>query len=663
MALAGSRGTGRAMTRRTPGLSPRARVFIATVVSTGTIAIGASAYDLVVHPRGSEWLILAGLTLLTGSFSIKLPSINARISVSEAFVFAAVLLFGPAAATIIVALDTIILTSWARNRARDRIRVMFNVSAGATAIWLSAFVFRFVLPHTTAPPKLEQLLAPVLLLALCYFAINSSLIAVAVACEKPVSPVSVWKDNFAWIGLNYLGGASVAMLLVTYRQSIDITALSVIVPLLVITYLTFRTSLGRLEDANLHVVQVNELYLSTIETLAMAVDAKDQITHGHIRRVQVYAVEMARRLGVHNEEQLKAIEAAALLHDMGKLAIPEHILNKPGKLTTAEFETMKRHADIGADLLSSIRFPYPVVPIVRHHHECWNGTGYPAGISGTDIPLGARILGVVDCFDALNSDRPYRPRLEPHEAFEILRQRRGAMYDPLVVDEFIAAFPEIAPLADAAGQHARTLIDARAERGKTTVAGPLEEIRASAAESAALIQVRQHVVEAKGPAEAMNIITQGARQLTPSTVCAYYEYSSTIDQLVCILASGGENNKPLLGITIRPGERVTGWVAANRRTISNSDATLDLGQTALLVQPEPRSTISAAVVVGENNELYGVLTGYSPKDSAFTHRHVYAFEQLAEALGSYFFKTRQRPGRLFVVSQRHGRRQRSDEDG
>src|SRR5215510_12010880 len=160
MALAGSRGTGRAMTRRTPGLSPRARVFIATVVSTGTIAIGASAYDLVVHPLGSEWLILAGLTLLTGSFSIKLPSINARISVSEAFVFTAVLWFGPSAATIIVAFDTIILTSWSRGGPRSKVRAIFNISAGAIAIWLGAHIFKFWLPETPLAPQLEQILIP-----------------------------------------------------------------------------------------------------------------------------------------------------------------------------------------------------------------------------------------------------------------------------------------------------------------------------------------------------------------------------------------------------------------------------------------------------------------------------------------------------------------------
>jgi putative nucleotidyltransferase with HDIG domain len=181
--------------------------------------------------------------------------------------------------------------------------------------------------------------------------------------------------------------------------------------------LTHRTSLGRIEDSKRHVEQLSDLYLSTIETLAMAVDAKDQITHGHIRRVQVYAIELAKLLGVKDERHLKAIEAAALLHDMGKLAIPEHILNKPGKLTAAEFDKMKLHADIGADLLSAVKFPYPVVPIVRHHHEHWNGNGYPAGISGTDIPLGARILSVVDCFDALTSDRPYRPRLSTEDAF------------------------------------------------------------------------------------------------------------------------------------------------------------------------------------------------------------------------------------------------------
>jgi len=455
------------MQHRASRLSLGARVYITVIVVAGTLAVAASVYDLTAAPPNSQWLVLAFLAFLTGSFSIKLPSINARISVSEAFVFAAVLLFGPSAATIIVTLDAIILSSWASSRRHSKVRAAFNICAAATAIWVAAHLFRLLLPQTPSSPQLEEIIFPVIVLSATYFAVNSFFIAIAISYEKSSSPIQIWKENFAWLGLNYAGGASVAMLLVTYRQSIDLTAVSVILPILAITYLTIRTTFSRLGDANRHVAQVNDLYLSTIETLAMAVDAKDQITHGHIRRVQVYAVELAKRLGVTESSQLKAIEAAALLHDMGKLAIPEHILNKPGKLTPAEFETMKRHADIGADLLSSIRFPYPVVPIVRHHHEQWNGRGYPNGISGTDIPLGARILSVVDCFDALNSDRPYRPRLSVSEAFGILRERRGTMYDPLVVDQFLSAYHEIVDEANEAGEQARTLLVSHAAAAPT----------------------------------------------------------------------------------------------------------------------------------------------------------------------------------------------------
>jgi len=638
------------MPHRATRLSVGARVYISVVVVAGTLAVAASVYDLTVAPPSPQWLVLALLAFLTGSFSIKLPSINARISVSEAFVFAAVLLFGPAAATIIVTLDAIILSSWASSRRHSKVRAAFNICAAATAIWVAAHLFRLLLPQTPTSPRLEEIIFPVAVLSATYFAINSFFIAIAVSYEKSSSPLEIWKQNFAWVGLNYVGGASVAMLLVTYRQSIDLTALSVILPILAITYLTFRTSLGRLADANRHVTQVNDLYLSTIETLAMAVDAKDQITHGHIRRVQVYAVELAKRLGVNEASQLKAIEAAALLHDMGKLAIPEHILNKPGKLTPAEFETMKRHADIGADLLSSIRFPYPVVPIVRHHHEHWNGQGYPSGISGTDIPLGARILSVVDCFDALNSDRPYRPRLSVPEAFAILRERRGTMYDPLVVDQFLSAYHEMVDVANEAGEQARSLLVAHATVDSGSSA--LEEIRAAAADGAVLAATRQNLLEARNLTDAMNGLGQAVRQLTPSSACAFFRYSPESDDLFCEYVSD-DKFSAILGLRIRPGERVTGWVAANRQTISNSDATLDLGQAALVVEPRPRSAVSTPVL-GPQGDFQGVLTAYSPVADVFTHRHVYAFEQLANTFGEHLSKARPKISKLVAFQQRHG---------
>src|SRR5262249_294187 len=289
-------------------------------------------------------------------------------------------------------------------------------------------------PTLGQQPTVDGIFPSLALFAVVYFALNSWLIAIVIAIEKHENAWSVWKTGFIWLSLNYFCGASVAVLLVGYNRTVDLRFVAVTVPLLLVLYFTFRTSMQRVEDATRHVDQLNALYLSTIETLAMAIDAKDQVTHGHIRRVQLQATNLAVQVGVRDAKLLSAIEAAALLHDMGKLAVPEYILNKPGKLTETEFEKMKLHASVGADILSAIDFPYPVVPIVRHHHENWDGTGYPAGIKGTEIPIGARILAVVDCFDALTSDRPYRPKLSDAQALAILMDRRRPMYDPFIVD-------------------------------------------------------------------------------------------------------------------------------------------------------------------------------------------------------------------------------------
>lgn len=438
--------------------------YLATVVAIGLVTIGWSIIQLLAAPPEHEWLLLTALTLFTGSFTVKLPSLQAKISVSDTFVFTSALLFGSAAGVVTVVTDALVISLWMKREQRSFVRVLFNATAPATALWVASetfFSLSGVTPGQIDRSHVGQMVAPAFVFALVYFVINTGLVAGAIATETRESALEIWRQHFPQVSITYFVGSSIAILIVAYTDAIDLTVLSIIVPVLVVSYLTFRHSMGRLEDAQRHVAQVNEMYLSTIETLAMAVDAKDQITHGHIRRVQVYALELAKRLGVTNQQELRAIEAAALLHDMGKLAMPEQILNKPGKLTPAEFSEMKTHADIGADLLSSIRFPYPVVPIVRHHHENWDGSGYPNGISKTDIPLGARILGVVDCFDALNSERPYRGKLSVEEAFAVLRERRGTMYDPWVVDAFLSVYPEIAAAAEAAGQQARTLVFSR----------------------------------------------------------------------------------------------------------------------------------------------------------------------------------------------------------
>jgi putative nucleotidyltransferase with HDIG domain len=314
------------------------------------------------------------------------------------------------------------------------------MSAPAFSAWAASELFFWIAgiePLVYAPAPLNQILPALVVFALAYFSFNSWLIAFAISLEKKLSPAKVWRDNFIWLSLNYFCGASVAVLLVVGTREVDLRFVGVIVPLLLVLYFTFKISMDRVEDANRHVEKVNRLYLSTIETLAMAIDAKDQVTHGHIRRVQRYAVGLARELGVKDDALLKAIEAAALLHDMGKLAIPEYILNKPGRLTEAEFEKMKLHASVGADILGAIEFPYPVVPIVRHHHENWDGSGYPDGLAGNDIPLGARVVLFADTIDAMTTDRPYRKALGEAQVRSELIKFRGKQFDPGICDKLL----------------------------------------------------------------------------------------------------------------------------------------------------------------------------------------------------------------------------------
>jgi putative nucleotidyltransferase with HDIG domain len=427
-------------------MTGRGRLFVWAVILAGFVAIAHAVADAINDPPGMQWLFVALLTVISGSANVKLPSIPAHISVSETFLFSAVLLFGPSAGVITALVEALILMSRTAKRGRPLAQVLFNISAPPFSLWIAAHLFYMtagVPPLVVQSAHISVLFLPLMLFTIVYFGLNSGLVALAISFQKGLSAFSVWRQLFSWLALNFFAGASVAALLVVYARQLDWTYLAVTVPLLLVMYMTFRTSMARVADANRHVEELNALYLATVQTLAAAIDAKDQVTHGHIRRVQQYAVELAKALGVRNDLQIKAIQAAAVLHDTGKIAVPEAILNKPGPLSADEFAVMKQHAAVGADIISSINFPYPVEPIVRHHHENWNGTGYPSGLVGTEIPIGARILAVVDCFDALTSDRPYRARMSDAEALAIISERRGNMYDPLVVDTFLRIYPDL----------------------------------------------------------------------------------------------------------------------------------------------------------------------------------------------------------------------------
>jgi putative nucleotidyltransferase with HDIG domain len=188
--------------------------------------------------------------------------------------------------------------------------------------------------------------------------------------------------------------------------------------------------------------------MTAMPSWLIATPGSDPSLDAHSRRVYQYAVGLTSALGVSQAALIDAIAQAALVHDIGKMAIPRHILDKRGSLTRDEFEQIKRHVDIGAAMLKELSVDRRVIPIVRSHHENWDGTGYLRGLGGRRIPLGARIVSVVDCFDALTSDRPYRRRMPAAAALHIVQGRRGTMYDPSVVDAFVRFCDHITPLGD-----------------------------------------------------------------------------------------------------------------------------------------------------------------------------------------------------------------------
>ena len=591
------------------------RTFVAGVFAAGVFVIAQALTVVSQTPVSMGALVLAVIIVLSGRFKIKVPGRPATVSVSEVFVFASVLLFGPAAATLTLAFDGLCASLSQKNRRLHR--TLFNITEPAVSIWIAGQLFFAITesPVFRAHPNSAWLVLPTMAMAAAYFALNSTLTALAVALENAESAFDIWRRHALYLAMNYSAGASLAALAVEGASGLNLAVLGLIAPLLVLSYVAYQTAFSRVEDAERHVREVDHLYLATVETLAIAVDAKDQVTHGHIRRVQRHAVAVAKALGIQDEIELKALEAASLLHDVGKLAVPDYVLNKPGALSPAEYQDMKVHASVGATILTAVEFPYPVVPIVRHHHENWDGTGYPDSLSGGDIPLGARILSVVDCFDAVTSDRPYRRKLSDEEAIGILKERRGKMYDPGVVDMFIQMVPELRCADREAEAHSHAVTSNVTDR---SLARRDTEAPSVAAPSSTIALLRTN-----GPA-----VMEGIRRMRPEVEACLFARDTRNNSLVAVSAT------PLLQgdvapLRLRLGQGLSGWVAVNRHTIVNSDPGLDIGDAAGRLGL--RSCTSTPVF--GSGDLIGVLTVYSRQPKAFSDDDSRMLGALAQEAG------------------------------
>jgi putative nucleotidyltransferase with HDIG domain len=592
--------------------------------------------DLYRHPPPADLAWLAVLTLLSGFLPVKLPKVQANISVSETFMFCGTLLFGPSAGAILVFLDVALV--WARLTRQQTLmwhRMLFSMAANPLAIWVASVVLfqvagtppLFALP--VQPPDF-RLIAGLVSFAVLYFLLNSSLIALAIAFDQRISALEVWSKHFSRLWLNYWAGASVAALLVSMTHRISPSALFLIAPMVLILFSAYRWSTERVEKAEKHLAEMKGTFLRTIEALALAIDAKDQITHGHIRRVQRFTMALADSLGIKDEKQLDAIRAAALLHDTGKLAVPEYILNKPGPLTASEFERMKVHATVGADILKSIDFPYPVEPIVRHHHESWDGSGYPDGLKGQEIPLGARILSVVDCYDALTSDRPYRPRYSRQHSEQVLKERRGVMYDPWVVDEFLRILDKLERL-EIAETH-------ETGDGRSTAHGlapaQLDVISATTAEDREFSELARELPKATSLPAAAEVLFRHLRRVVPAASFTLYMPRPESTELSAV-ACTGVGQSVIEALRIPMGERISGWALAHKQVVLNSNASLELGPVARTFSVPLRYALAVPILNGPA-AVTGVLTFYGSEPFDNDHRRMLesAATLFAASLGS-----------------------------
>ena len=624
-----------------PPLPGRVLALVAAVGVSGAAALGVSLLRLSGMNVPFEWVTFSAITFAAGLLMLKVPSVDAMFSISEVFAFSCLLLFGPEMGAITVAVDALLLSL---RRRHTRAQTIFNVGNLTLCVWLSGTLFFAVAgvqPLFHSPSRPSALLFPLAVMASAYFVINSGLLASVVGAQSGQRPLKVWREHFLGLAPTYAAGASLALLLVVVFQ-LDFVAVALIPPILVIWYLTLRASFGRLEDSKRHVEKLNCMYLSTVETLATAIDAKDEVTHGHIRRVQFAAVGLAREIGVTDEDTLKAIEAGALLHDTGKIAVPEHILNKPGKLTAAEFEKMKLHAPIGAEILSAIDFPYPVVPIVRHHHENWDGTGYPDRIRGTDIPVGARILSVVDCFDALTSDRPYRSRMTNEAAIAILLERRGTMYDPAIVDAFIAAHERLMPAETPMHPAARAVGGARSRERVV----PSRHAQPAAAESNASEEVLGITSLARALGGEASLPDVGAlswmmfKQVLPCSAMGLFVPDEVNDTVVGCYAAG-QHAGMIRGLQSSPGDGIVGWVAGHRRPAVNAEPALDFGLGAATMDPPLLSALAIPLV--HDGTLVAVLSLYATTRGAFSEDHARLLELMAPKLAASIASVAGRP--------------------
>ncbi|MFL6280722.1 MAG: diguanylate cyclase [Vicinamibacterales bacterium] len=515
-------------TPRFAGLPTAARAYVSAVVLAGVLCLIDSATNLQFD-RAGLFALLAALGIATSAIKIDLPlgRSHSNLSLSHAINFWALLALGPAPAVCIATISAWTQSTFRVGARNPLHRIFFNIGSLTLTAWLAGLPIALLMGWGAA--GFAALARTAAVIAPLYFFANTVLVAgaIALSTRQPIS--RVWHRNFLWSAPSYLAGAALAALATAAPSRGWFGWLLLLAVPLYLVFRSYHTVVSRLREEQDETRRAMDVQLATIEALALAIEARAGCTPDHIRSIQQYAAMLAEAAGLSDAE-VQAVRTAALLHDIGNMAVPEHILSKPDALTPEEFDRVKIHPRVGAEILKNVPFGAPVSDLVLSHHERWDGLGYPAGIRGEHIPVGARILAIADCFSTLQADRPYRPARSERDAIALLREYSGSAFDPALVELLIARM-NTAP-ADAGATSG--IEGSWSDVGELDA---LQDIAGAHREEQTLYEIAQALGCSLGVSDAMALIQEKVSRLVPFVTCALFLGDDT-DGYVCRYAHG-----------------------------------------------------------------------------------------------------------------------------
>ena len=403
----------------------------------------------------------------------------------------------------------------------------------------------------------------------------------------------------------------------------------VILPLVVVGQLAYRLHVERLAQKTKEIMEASRVHLATVEALATAIDARDQMGVGHVRRTQIFAVGIGEAMNLP-ESELEALNTGALLHDIGKLAVPDHILNKPGRLTPAEMEKIKIHASVSASILENVNFPYPVIPTVKYHHEMWDGNGYPEGLRGEEIPLTARILAVADSFDALRGSRSYRGSVSRDEARRFMMNAAGTQFDPKIVDVFLHNLKKFEAEAEAQGFSYE--IDEKDSKTIQTVADDItdlsyvDQIKRANREVFALYELARAFSSSLSLEETLALFVEKIRDLVPFDSCVVYLMDES-EEFAKAAYIEGENKSVFKNKCLKIGEGATGFVLKKRQPVYKIEPKLDFSFENSKVAVDYTAMTSLPLIADE--QTLGAVSLYSSSLKNYEEEHLRLIETVS----------------------------------